>query len=350
MNDIDLEILLYRILTGKTYFDFNDQEYYFISPSKEIRYKGLRIYNSIIQDEKYYNWIREENLVNTMIALGVWDANTDNVLQGLEKSLDKLKIELYKAFVFPSKQVGIRKNISNVRKNITKILTIKQEYMSHTLEGYANSLKTEYIICNTLYKDDRLVFNGNPKNTSASYTFFNSLVKEIDSLIIGTEKYKTLARSSIWRSYWNANKCNRMFNFGTEDTTDEQRALINISKMYDSIYEHPECPDDKIIEDDDMLDGWMLFQKEKRDKEKKQDSIIGGNNKMKNAGEIFLMAGSKQEVDEIYALNSDETKAQLQNKQSYIQKVGSANEVDLPDVQMELNQRIQQMNANSRRR
>jgi hypothetical protein len=141
-----------------------------------------------------------------------------------------------------------------------------------------------------------------------------------------------------------------MFNFGTEDTTDEQRALINISKMYDSIYEHPECPDDKIIEDDDMLDGWMLFQKEKREKEKKQDSIVGGNNKMKNAGEIFLMAGSKQEVDEIYALNSDETKVQLQNKQSYIQKVGSASEVDLPDVQMELNQKIQQMNANSRRR
>ena len=141
MNDVELELLLYRILTAKTYFVYNDTEYCLISPSTGIRYKALRLYNSIIQEEKYQNWIREENLTKVMILLGVWDNNTDEVLQGLEKSLDKMKLELYKAFMFPSKQMPIRKNIENIRKNLTKILMIKQEYMSHTLEGYANSLK-----------------------------------------------------------------------------------------------------------------------------------------------------------------------------------------------------------------
>lgn len=350
MNDVELELLLYRILTAKTYFVYNDTEYCLISPSTDIRYKALRLYNSIIQEEKYQNWIREENLTKVMILLGVWDENTDEVLKGLEKSLDKMKLELYKAFMFPSKQIPIRKNIENIRKNLTKILMVKQEYMSHTLEGYANSLKTEYTICQTLYKNNKLVFDGGPQNNNSSYTFFNSLIKEIDGLIIGTDKYKALARSSLWRSYWNTNKYNNLFNHAAEDTTDEQRALINISRMYDNIYEHPECPDDKIIEDDDMLDGWMIFQKEKRDKEKKQDSLFGNNNKMKNASEIFMMANSRQEVAEIYNLNSDENNAKVNSKLSYINTKGSILEQELPDVKMALNEQIKQMNAGQKRR
>ena len=350
MNDIDLELLLYRILTGKTYFIFNDIEYCLVSPSKDIRYKAIRLYNSIIQEEKYQNWIREENLTKIMIMLGVWDINTDSVIKGLEKSLDKMKVDLYKAFMFPSKQISVRKSIENIRKNLTKILMIKQEYMSHTLEGYANSLKIEFTICKTLYKNNKLVFDVDPQSNNSSYTFFNSLIKEIDSSMIGADKYKILARSSLWRSYWNTNKYNNLFKHAAEDTTDEQRALINISRMYESIYEHPECPNDQIIEDDDMLDGWMIFQKEKREKEKKQDLLFGDNKKMKNASEIFMLASSKPEVEEIYDLNSDENKRQLNSKLSYINTKGSVLEQDLPDVQAALSDKIKQMNQGNKRR
>lgn len=344
MNDHDCEILLYRILSGKTYFTYSDQEYYLVSPSKDIKYKGLRLYNSIINEEKYQDWIREENLTRIMIALGVWDTKTDDVLMGLEKSLDQLKLELYKAFLFPSQQPRIRKSLEQVRKNINKIYITKQEFLSHTLEGYANSLKNEYIICQTLYQDSNLVFAQTPDNHSPSYSRFNSLIREIDNLIITTDKYKFLARSNMWKSYWNANKYGDLFSGSISDTTEEQRALINISRMYDNIYEHPECPDDKVIEDDDMLDGWMIFQKKKREKDKKQEQFLGANNKMKNASEIFMMAKGRQEAEEILELNTDENKLLIKNKINYINQHGYVEEKDLPDVQVALRQQISDLN------
>jgi hypothetical protein len=344
MNDYDCEILLYRILSGKTYFTYNDQEYHLVSPSKDIKYKALRLYNSVVNEEKYQDWIREENLTKIMIALGVWDVKTDDVMIGLEKALDELKLELYKAFLFPSQQPRIRKNIEQVRKNINKIYIIKQEFLSHTLEGYANSLKNEYIICQTLYKDTNLVFDQTPDNNSSSYSQFNSLIREIDNLIITTDKYKLLSRSNMWKSYWNANKYGNLFSGSISDSTEEQRALINISRMYDNIYEHPECPDDKVIEDDDMLDGWMIFQKKKREKDKKQEQFFGANNKMKNASEIFMMAKGREEAEEILDLNSDENKVLIKNKMNYINQKGYVEEKDLPDVQVALRQQINDLN------
>jgi hypothetical protein len=344
MNDYDCEILLYRILTGETYFTYNDQEYCLFSPSMDIKHKGLRLYNSILNEEKYQDWIREENITKIMIALGVWDIKTDDVLKGLEKSLEQLKLELYKAFLFPSQQPRIRKSIEQVRKNINKIYIVKHEFLGHTLEGYANSLKNEYIICQTLYKDSKLVFNATPDSNGSSYSLFNSLIKEIDNLIITTEKYKMLARSNIWKSYWNGNKYGNLFSKSISETTEEQRALINISRMYDNIYEHPECPDDKVIEDDDMLDGWMIFQKKKREKDKKQEQFLGANNKMKNASEIFMMASKREEAEEILDLNTDENKALLTRKFDFINKQGFVEEKDLPDVQMALQQQINELN------
>lgn len=345
MHDNEIELLLYRILTGKTFFNYDDEEYYLVSPSKEIKYKGLLLYNSILNEEKYDEWIREENATKIMISLGLWDIKTDDVLIGLEKSLDELKLELYKAYLFPSKQPKIRKSIEQVRKNINKIYIAKHEFLNHTLEGYANNIKNEYVISKTLYKDNRLVFSNNPKYNNSSYTLFNNLIREIDKYIISTDKYKLLARSNIWKSYWNCNKYNKIFDHSISDMTEEQRALINISRMYDNIYEHPECPDDNVIQDDDMLDGWMIFQKRKREKEKKQETFLGSSNdKMKNASEIFMLASKREEAEEILDLNSDQNRALIKEKMKYISQKGSVEEKDLPDVQMDLRQKIHELN------
>ena len=161
--------------------------------------------------------------------------------------------------------------------------------------------------------------------------------------MITTEEFKLLARSSLWRGYWNAGK-NNIFEKPISLLTDEQKALLNISRMYDNIYEHPECPDDKVIEDDDMLDGWMIFQKKKREKDKKQEQFFGANNKMKNASEIFMMAKGRQEAEEILDLNSDENKALIKNKMNYINQKGYVEEKDLPDVQVALKQQINDLN------
>ena len=43
--------------------------------------------------------------------------------------------------------------------------------------------------------------------------------------------------------------------------------MVSFSRMYDGAYGSPECPPDKVIEDDDMFDGWLIDQRRTREKE-----------------------------------------------------------------------------------
>jgi len=350
LSSNDKEILLYRILSGQTIFYFNNQKYTLVNPSIAIKYEASLLYNNIINEEKYHDWFREENAENIMISLGLWNFETNKNLKMLEQKLDNLKVELFTNFMTPSKTKNIKSSIKNTKTSINKIHSTKQNFLSNTLEGYANSIKHEYIICNTLYCNKKLTFDS--AQDYRSFSLFNSLVQEIDKLMITTENFKELARDSIWRNFWSSSTKNNLFDTSVINLTDEQKALINISKMYDNIYEHPECPSDKIIEDDDALDGWMIVQKRKNEAAKKQNVFdsTNTNNNMKKAGEVFVMAESKEDVESILEMNTVETKSLMNEKLSYVNQVGSVNDGDLPDVQRSLRQKISEMNKLNRKK
>ena len=341
MNENDIELYLYRIISGQTIFFYNNEEYILYAPNVEIKHRAAIIYDSIINEEKYHDWLREENCENLMIGLGIWNIAVPKQLKAFEKGLDDLKVELFNNFMMTSKTKDIRKKIKSTKDNINKIYQSKSEFISHTLEGYASSIKNEHLICNTLYKDNKLLFQH---NTNKSYTLFNNLVYHIDKLMITTEIFKILSRSSLWRGYWNADKTN-IFDKCTTELTDEQRALLNISRMYDNIYEHPECPDDKIIEDDDALDGWMILQKRKNDKDKKKSQFDSSNPNLKNSGEVFVMSRSAEEKNEIFDMNSMEAKSAMKEKFSYIDQHGQVEDGSLPDVQRDVKSAIFQLKS-----
>lgn len=351
MTDNDKEILLNRIILGKTIFYHNDKKYILYSPSNDIKYEACLLYDSVLNEEKFDNWFREENTKNVLISLELWNFQTDKALEDLEKKLDNLKVELFENFLLPSKTKLIRNNIKNTKNQINKIYLIKQNFISNTLEGYASSLKNEYIICYTLYSDNELVFDYyDIQSSKNSSTLFNSLIQEIDKMIISTETYKMLARSQIWRSFINCGKYNTLFDKPITSLTDEQRALLNISRMYENIHEHPECPDDAVIEDDDALDGWMIVQKRKNDKAKKQNQFDSRNPQLKKSGEVFLMTENEQDYTSVSEMNSAESSAAIREKMAYIKEKGHAIDGELPDVKREIRQTISQLSAANRKK
>lgn len=337
----DKEILLSRILFAKTFFNFDNERYTLLSPSIKIKYEAALLYDNIINEEKFYDWIREDSAEIIMISLGLWNFETNKNLRLLEQKLDNLKMELFVNFMIPSKTKNIRSNIKNTKNSISKINNIKQNFVANTLEGYANSIKHEYIVCNTLYNsENKLVFDKNKNNKS--FALFNNLIQEIDKLMITTEQFKEIARDGLWRNYWNTADKTNLFRAPSVDLTDEQRALINISKMYDNVYEHPECPNENVIADDDALEGWMILQKKKNEAAKKQNAFESsvGNQNMKKAGEVFMIADSKEDIESIIDMNTADGKAILQEKFAYIDKVGSVEDGALPDVQRAIQQKI----------
>lgn len=343
-NENNNENLLYRIVSGKTIFDYLDEEYLLKSPTIDIKYKASLLYNKIISEEKYQNWIREEDIEKIMISLGIWNTNTNDIINALYKRLDDLKVDLFKVWMMPSQQKTIRKNIEHIKKQLNKILAIKYNFYNHTLEGYASSIKNEYLICQTLYKNNKLAFDFNNKSNSKSYAQYNSIVQEIEKMSIGLHDIKVLARSITWKSYWSANKNHNIFDGAVIDWTDDQRTLFKVSQMYDNINEHPECPENIVIEDDDMLDGWMIIQQREQNKAKKEKRLESSNKGLKNATEVFLFPKDQEEFSDIMSLNSVESKMAIKEKMDFIQKKGSAEEYELPDVKRNIQATINEMN------
>jgi len=339
MNE-DLELLLYRIFSGYLIFYVNNEKYILKSASIDLKYEAQILYNSIINDEKYNDWFREDNLDNLLIYLSLWSKDTTMIIKDIEKKIENFKVDYYTHFKLSDKKKTTKKNLDSYRKQLNSILSKKEELYSNTLEGYANSIKNEFIITHTLYKNNNLVFDN--KNNSDNYLLFNTIVSELNKYTIVVSDFKKLARSNIWRSYWNIKK-NNVF---MDNLSDDQRTLIGISQMYDRVYEHPDSPSDEIIEDDDALDGWMIFQRRKVEKEKKQQQIDTINPKLKNAQEIFLFANNQQEAQEIIELNSPEGLNRMKSKIAHVNKFGLTEESQLPDVQMDLRNQLNQQNKN----
>jgi hypothetical protein len=339
MNE-DLELLLYRIFSGYLIFYVNNERYKLEYSNVFLKYEAQILYNNIINDEKYNDWLREENLDNLLIYLNLWTKDTKMIIKDIEKKIDSSKADYYSNFKLNDKKKNIKKNLESYKKQLNTILGKKEELYSNTLEGYANSIKNEYIISNTLYKNEALVFNN--KNSENNYVLFNNIVSELNKYTIGITDFKKLARSNLWRSYWNVRK-NDVFG---QDLTDDQRTLVGISQMYDRVYEHPDCPSDEVIEDDDALDGWMIVQKRKIEKDKKQQQIDSLNPKLKNAQEVFLFANNKEEAEDIVGLNNPESLSRMKSKMAHVNKFGLTEESQLPDVQIDLRNQLNQQSKN----
>lgn len=335
MNDAEIELLLYRILSGKLIFFYLGDRYELLPASPEIKYEAQLLYDKIINQEKYNEWIREEDAVGFMINLGLWTRDTMKIIEDLEKKIENSKVDLYKSSIFPDKEKQARKKLNDYKSQLEKPLGQKVDFLSNTLEGYANSLKNEHIICNTLHKNNKLAFKNAAGSDENSYSYFNTIVTEINKHTISIETFKELARSQIWRSYWNCNP-KSPFNCSIRDITDEQKTLISITKMYDSVYEHPDCPPDKVIEDDDMLDGWMILQRRKSEQNKKKQKLDEINPKLKNAQEVFIMSKGQESYEEIMSLNTDDARHRMQEKVNFINAHGNVKDSDLPDVQRQI--------------
>ena len=136
------------------------------------------------------------------------------------------------------------------------------------------------------------------------------------------EKLRELARTSPWRIIWsNSNKIPKeAFGIEVNEFTEEQSMLIEWTRLYDNIAESPDAPIDRIIQNDYALDGWLIKEKRKRDKERSNERLDGLANKHQGADEVYIVARSKEEREQIYSLNSGQAEFNVKKRMDEIKK------------------------------
>lgn len=335
MDDRTLNLYLSRILSGFYVFHFGDKLFKLLYPNIDIKYQSEIYAQKIYEDNKYNEWIKQSEILYVLIDLGLWSMDGDKKLKKIEDDIDNSKVELFKNFLNPTKQKTIRKKLTQQKKQYDYLYSVRYSLDHITLEGYCHSLKNDYILTKSLFDHDgNLVFNDN--NGPSDYFLLKNISSYIAQSSLEISTFKSIARSNIWKNYWSANK-NNLFDKPVVNWTDEQKTLVVLTRMYDSVYEHPESPPDIVIEDDDMLDGWMIIQKresEKSKNKKRNEQFLP--DKIKNSQEVFLMANSKEEAQNIYNMNDHQGIGIIKERNQIISQNNQITEQNLPDIKRDI--------------
>lgn len=342
MDQRTINLYLSRILSGFYIFFHKHKKYKLIYPNITVKYNADLYAEDEYNKNKFNDWIQDENIIDILVSIGLWNYNGDDNLKNLEKQIDDIKVELYKNFLNPAKIKTLRKTLSNIRLNYNKNYDIRHSFDRYTLNGYINEIKNQYILIHSIYDEfDNQIFNF---SNDININLLNNLSYIINSNTIDISIFRLIARNDTWKNYWSTNNKN-IFNKNSIDWTDEQRTLVLLTKMYDSAHEHSECPPDDVFEDDDMFDGWMIYQRRENDKIKNKnrtEKMLEGKN-LNKAGEIFVMANSQQEANNIYSLNDATARHIIKERNMIINNSsGDVEDKSLPDVKRDITSKINQ--------
>lgn len=328
----NLGLYLSRILSGCYLFIYKDKQYKLIYPTIDIKYQAELFANKEFDNNKYNPWITDEEILSYLVENALWTTNGDDELKKIEKTIDDLKIDLYKNFWNDSKRDSVKYQISSIRSLYNKMYNVRHSFDHLTPLGYSNLLKGQYIFIHSLYNSKNQRVFKSIKN--ADFYKLNYFFDFVNSNMIDIVTFKKIARSDNWRSYWSANKQN-LFDKPAISWTDEQKTLVVLTKMYDNAHEHPECPSDDVFEDDDAFDGWIILQKRENEElrnKNKAEKLLKGKN-LDKANEVFLVAKSNKEANSIYGLNNSVGKNTIKERTRAIANKKVVKEADLPDVQ-----------------
>jgi hypothetical protein len=344
MDSLNIDLYLSRILSGYYLFIYKQNQYKLIYPNINVKYTAEIYIQNEYEANKFNSWIQENEIIDSLISLGLWTFHGDENLKKLETQIEDIKVDLYKNHYNNTKLKSLRRQLSTTKSIYNHQYNIRHSFDQYTLKGYLDLIKNQYILAHSIYDlKNNLIFTD---LDNIDYSLLNSISNIIYNNSIDTSTYRKIARSNLWHNYWSSNNTN-LFNNSVIDWTDEQKMLVMFTKMYDNAREHSESPPDIVFEDDDLFDGWMITQKRENEKQKNKNRAakVLDNKNLKNANEVFLVAESQEEAQNVYDLNDASSRHIIRERTSLINNNEQIAEQNLPDVQRQL---VMQRNQQSK--
>ena len=338
------EFYISRIITGSFRCKINEKYYIIKQPDRNIRHIAQQIFIDALKDAELDNLYNNKELHDFLLDNELWSDKKEQNLKQIQEDLDELKVQLYQSAFKSEERKKIRKMINVAKIEITSLYQQKTAYDHLSCEGFASTMKMRYLVGKSLmhenntpvWEEDDFWKNTDPILEEATSVYIENKISDKD--------FRELARTDPWRSIWSSRKSEgSLFGVPAVDLTEEQKNLIIWSSLYDNIHEHPNCPSDEVINDDDMIDGWLILQRRERQKNKAKVDIedFVSNDRIKNSGEIFVIAQTQEDAKRVDSLNDDTARAIKKQRIELIKQKGTVNEVDMPDTKMQI-----QMQAN----
>ena len=342
------ELYISRIISGFFRCKVNGKVYLIKQPDRHTRHIAQEIFLEALRDAELDGLYNDKEIKEFLYENSIWSEEKENDLKQVQQDIEDYKVKLFQAAFKSEERKVLRKFLIMAKEKLSELLQQKNSYNHLSCSGTASMMRIRYLVGKSLYHEDGTRVWENEdfwKNVEP-------LLEEVTTIFIDSrineEEFREMARTEPWRSTWSCKKCEReVFGVPTVDLTEDQKSLVIWSSMYDNIYEHPNCPQQEIVDDDDLIDGWMIVQRKERQKSqtKLQVEDLISNDKIKNSGEVFVIGQSKSDRERIDSLNDDNAKNIKRQRLKMIQEKGFINEADMPDTKLDL-----QMQSNKLRR
>lgn len=314
----ECEFLVSKILTGKTFLTFGGKQLISFPASIEDRYVAQTIYKQKYKEAVSNGVSTKKEIDEYLIKYGHWSEEEEKMLKSeLPDKIENLKVELYNSYANFKSRDEIRKRLDTAKLEFAKLNRKKLKFDGDSAEGYASSCRDTYLICSSVYDEDGEKILNKYDYLGEDYSICQAIVAEYYTNYVHDNYTRYLATQEPWRSIWSTGK-NESGVFGKPATelTPEQKSILSWSRIYDNIYENPDCPPDIVMEDDDMLDGWMIIQARKR-KDSKMKGLAESISKVKG-DEVYLLADTVDDANRIHNLNDADGKMKIKNRQKEI--------------------------------
>lgn len=333
------DLLVARIISGivplRVYCNGQLRRYQLRKPSPLQMLELEEAYEQAYHEAEVLEQMHEDDLLEWLWEEGLWDESKEKTFLGIPKDIEKLKVGLYENRHDQDVVKHTKKALEAYQVRYNDLFLERHSHDHLSCLGYAKTVRLQLWLAMSLFDKDSPVFPG------LSYLEDRSeLLQDVTSAWTSSQlpesTFRSLARSSPWRPIWQSREsATSLFGIPACDYTEEQRQLVAASQLYEQIRQHPECPAEFVLEDDDMLDGWLILEHRKHSKaedEKDIESTIR-NPSIKNSQEVFKVVGKNKDLaNKVAAMNSEAAKKTIENRFASIEQKGKVGIQNLPDM------------------
>jgi hypothetical protein len=336
---LDFELLIARIIAGCLRFSVDGKRYLIRQPGRLRRYKAQQVYQEALSDGLSEELYSDQEIDSMLRSNGLWSDDKQKEIDTLNKDIEKLKVGLFKAFFKSKERDLIRSALLAAKQQLASLYAQKNVYSAMGATGFAQVARTRYLVGSGLFDDKGKRIWKDDDFYKGNDSLLDDAVTAYSEAQILDHTMRAIARSDAWLSVWNCkNNCLDIFGKSAVDLTEEQRTLLSWSQLYENVGEHPNPPHEDAIRDDDAFDGWLIIQRKERERQRKEataEGILSGMN-LPDSGEIFLVAETDEDLQNIESLNSPQAAAIKRERLAHIAKKGEVEEQHMPDSKREI--------------
>lgn len=318
----------------------------------EEKARSAVAYECALAKAKMARLTTEAESLRFRCGTGEWSEQEEHQLEGLQDDIQKMKRGLLDLLFKVEQLEKLRATIRRAEAILIEKWTKRELLLAETAERYAETAQQRYIIGRVTQHFDGAPYWPTEQDFEACED--PSLVQHLVNHYFCTSRLsegviRDLARTDPWRSIWAAAKLTHTLFEGPPGAwTHNQSALVRWSHIYDVVYESTERPSEQVIEDDDLLDSWIIRQNEKvSDYAKKRESETllgvtaqGGNGRQ----EVFVVADSAG-AKRVYEMNDYHGRRIVQTTQQTASARGEVKDAQLPHAQNEIRTKAMEMQS-----